>query len=209
MKLENPYPDLLPEMDYRYLVDHFGNHHHPRREIGKLLRQGRIIRVKKGLYVVAATAASSRPYSKEIMANLIYGPSYISLEYALSWYGWIPERVEQVASMTPKRNKHFHTPIGDFVYHYLAREKYTIGISQVTVRDTHTALMATPEKALSDLLARQALLTSLKELESHLFENLRISEECLLTCRKTHLHDIAQVYRHPNINRLYQWVQSR
>ena len=54
------------------------------------------------------------PISTEILANLIYGPSSISLDYALYYYGLIPEHVRVVTSITPQRNKIFNTPIGQF-----------------------------------------------------------------------------------------------
>jgi len=71
----------------------------PRDKISDLLKKGTIIRVKKGLYVFGEDNRK-KPYSKEILANLIYGPSYISLDYALQYHGLIPERVEAVTSVT-------------------------------------------------------------------------------------------------------------
>ena len=49
---------------------------------------------------------------------MIYGPSYVSKEYALAHHGLIPEGVTLVTSITPKRFKHFKTPVGEFVYDY-------------------------------------------------------------------------------------------
>ncbi|MBS2004793.1 MAG: hypothetical protein JST44_25000 [Cyanobacteria bacterium SZAS LIN-5] len=90
------------------------------------------------------------PVCKETLANLIYGPSCISLEYALSLTGFIPERVEVVTSVTPKKNKTFDTPIGRFTYRYLSAAKYPHGIEQIWVDSAHPVLIATPEKALCD-----------------------------------------------------------
>jgi hypothetical protein len=63
-----------------------------------LLRRKDIIRVKKGLYIFGETYAR-RPFSREVLANVIYGPSYVSLDYALHYHGLIPERVEAVISI--------------------------------------------------------------------------------------------------------------
>ncbi|MGD0626568.1 MAG: hypothetical protein ABSB32_17880 [Thermodesulfobacteriota bacterium] len=63
-----------------------------------MLRRKDIIRVKKGLYIFGETYAR-RPFSREVLANVIYGPSYVSLDYALHYHGLIPERVEAVISI--------------------------------------------------------------------------------------------------------------
>jgi predicted transcriptional regulator of viral defense system len=79
------------------------------------MRKGVVVRVKKGLYIFG-DEYRIRPFSRESLANLIYGPSIISLESALSFHGLIPERVATVTSVTPKRSKRFTTPVGCFVY---------------------------------------------------------------------------------------------
>jgi len=99
----------IEEIDYNFLKSALAGYNHPRVKINDLLKQGKIIRVKKGLYVFGSELAQ-QPFLKETLANLIYGPSYISLEYALAFYGLIPERVEEVTSVTNKRNKSFNTP---------------------------------------------------------------------------------------------------
>jgi predicted transcriptional regulator of viral defense system len=74
------------ETDYVALKNALSQYSNIRAKITSLLKSGELIRVKKGLYVFGPTEAKE-PYSKEILANLIYGPSYISLDYALSLYG--------------------------------------------------------------------------------------------------------------------------
>ncbi len=199
---------FISEMDYQYLTSLFSGYSNPRVQIGKLLREGKIIRIKKGLYI--AGHESSDSFSSEILANLIYGPSYISLEYALSWHGLIPERVKTVASMTPKRKKHFVTPIGEFDYHYLSVEKYSVGMMQVPVGEgQRVALMATPEKALADKLAREEKLKTKKDLASYLFEDLRIDFTALAKFRLTHFHEVCRCYRHWNTTMAYAWLKEQ
>ena len=101
--------------DYQKLKVAIVGQANERRFIGQLIRKGHIVRVKKGLYVWGELLDFSG-YSKKILANLVYGPSYISLETALSFYGLIPERVETVTSVTLKKNNLFKTPIGSFEY---------------------------------------------------------------------------------------------
>lgn len=80
------------EIDYQFLLSTLSEYARPRDKISEWLKSGDLIRVKKGLYVFGEHIALT-PYSHEILANLIYGPSAISLSYALAFYGLIPERV--------------------------------------------------------------------------------------------------------------------
>ena len=113
------------EIDYLFLQDKLKTYAYPRDKITSLLKSGALIGVKKGIYIFGENLAL-RAYCKETLANLIYGPSAISLEYALSFYGMIPERVETITSITNKRDKTFNTPVGNFTYKYINPIKYPI-----------------------------------------------------------------------------------
>ena len=116
-------PDLLPthlrglipreEFDYQTLNQGLRGYASPRDKITDLLRKGVVVRVKKGLYVFGP-AFRRRAFSREVLANLLYGPSYISLEYALQHHGLIPEAVETLTSVTTGRSRQFRTPLGAF-----------------------------------------------------------------------------------------------
>src|SRR5512136_3222497 len=92
------------EFDYQTLLDSLKQYERPRDKITSLLRRGAIIRVKKGIYVFGPKHAR-RPFSREILANMIYGPSCISLDFALQYHGLIPERVESLTSVTTGRGR--------------------------------------------------------------------------------------------------------
>ena len=94
-------------------------------------------------------ALRKQPLSSEYLANLIYGPSYVSLEYVLAYHGLIPERVETVTSVTTRRSRDFSTPIGDFSFRMLTKGRYECGADLVEA-DGVSFLIATPEKAISD-----------------------------------------------------------
>jgi len=83
------------EVDTAMLRQALSRYLSPDDKIGGMVRRGELIRVRKRLYVVALGYRQS-PLSLEILANTLYGPSYLSLEYALSWYGMIPERVSEL-----------------------------------------------------------------------------------------------------------------
>ncbi len=192
------------EIDYVFLKSALSQYAYPRDKITALLRNGDLIRVKKGLYVFGPDLAQG-PYSKETLANLIYGPSAISLEYALAFYGLIPERVDVITSITSKRNKAFDTPIGRFSYRYIHPHKYPVGINQIDLDPTHSILIASPEKALADqlVLTRPTLrIGRQQELAQHLFDNLRIPQDALLSLDIMLFKEIALAYQHPLIDLL-------
>src|SRR5258708_26257092 len=74
------------EIDYLFLMHALAEYRSPRNKIQAFLRSKELIRIKKGLYIFGEKARQEA-FSKEILANLIYGPSAISLEYALAYYG--------------------------------------------------------------------------------------------------------------------------
>lgn len=180
------------EYDYQTLLDALGEYDRPRDKITRLLRQGAIIRVKKGLYVFGENYRR-KSISREILANLIYGPSYISLEYALQYHGLIPERVEEVTSITTGRSRRFDTPVGVFSYRQVPMHVFRQGMDRVALPDDRAFLIATPSKALADkLLAEHGRgLSTQRDLQSYLVENLRISAELLVALDTDLIESVA------------------
>ena len=192
-------------VDFNQLGAVLHNYAHPRGKINSWLKTRELIRVKKGLYVFGRVA-SRNSYSLELLANLIYGPSAISQSYALSYYGLIPEAVHTVTSITSKRNKSFNTPVGDFTYAYLPLAKYVIGIQLQKLSNDTSFLIATPEKALCDMVllsAKNLHIASENDVEAFLFDDLRIDENLFKTLSMQDLKQIADCYRN---RRLIQFV---
>ena len=94
---------IIP-VDYATIVTALGNYKSPKDKLAAMEKNGDLIRLKKGLFVVAPKI-HNQYISKELVANHLYGPSYISFESSLSFYGLIPERVHSIRSMTLKRGK--------------------------------------------------------------------------------------------------------
>lgn len=84
--------------DYQTLLTVSPDYTHPRDKIKEMLHRRAIVRIKKGLYLFGEPFRRV-PYCRELLANLMYGSSYISLEYALHHYGLVPEWVETVTSV--------------------------------------------------------------------------------------------------------------
>ncbi|MDR2840295.1 MAG: hypothetical protein LBV75_03365 [Paludibacter sp.] len=138
-------------------------------------KRDEIVRLKKGLYVVS-DKISRKKISRELIANHLYGTSYVSLETALSHYRLIPEKVFAIRSITTKRAKQFETALGCFEYISMPANYFSIGIRQQIVDNEYAYLIATPEKALCDLiLATPNLrLQSVHVVQTYLEDNLRI-----------------------------------
>ena len=181
------------EFDYNFIIHALRKYKNPRIKINDLLKKGEIIRVKKGLYVFGPEL-SQKPYSKEVLANLIYGPSYISLIYALSYYGLIPERVETVTSITNKKNKNFDTPIGKFSYRYINPSLFSYGITLTKIDQIRTVLMATKEKALCDYLYYSNKFNDNNHLKKYILDDLRIEKKALKKFNLTKVKKLASLY---------------
>ncbi|MCK4508646.1 MAG: hypothetical protein KAU27_08900, partial [Desulfuromonadales bacterium] len=168
------------EFDYQALLGALQNYAHPRDKISDLLAKDIIIRVKKGLYIFG-DSYRTKPYSKEILANLIYGPSCVSLEYALHNHGLIPECSVALTSVTTKRPKKFQTPVGLFLYKNVPEAGFHIGLQRVEMENGRAFLMAGPEKALADKFRsdRGLSIRSQKECLDYLVNSLRIEESDL------------------------------
>jgi hypothetical protein len=195
--MNEPIRKMIPyeEFDYQTLLGALKGYARPRDRITTLLRKGVIIRVKKGLYVFGEHERR-RPYSREILANLIYGPSYISLEYALWHYGLIPERVEAVTSVTVGRSRKFSTPLGLFAYRMIPMAAFRAGMDQMEMEDGRSYLIAVPEKALADKLrADRVSIRSQRELQSWLFDDLRMDPAAIRDMQPARLEAYAGRYR--------------
>ncbi len=164
------------EFDYPALMAALSAYANPHQKITSLLRKGTIVRVKKGLYIFGEDHRR-RPYSRELLANLIYGPSFVSLDYALAYHGLIPERVEQLTSVTTGRPAQFNTPVGLFVYRPTPATSFHLGMNLVEQGDV-SFLMASAERALADTVRenRAVRVASLAHAENLLFHDLRVDE---------------------------------
>ena len=184
------------EFDYQMLTTSLKEYSRPRDKITDLMRKHQIIRVKKGLYIFGSDYRK-RPYSREILANLIYGPSYISLDYALSYYGMIPERVEALTSVTTGRSRIFNTPVGQFTYRMIPLPAFQTGMTRIELNDGGAFLIATPEKALVDkiFVDRGSDIRTIKGLQAYLFDNLRIDRDIFSKLNISHISESSEHYR--------------
>lgn len=114
----------------------------------RAMARGDIIQICRGLYCLNNDFQRTKPNPLSI-AQLIYGPSYISLESALRWHNWIPESVYQFTSVSCKRAREFDTPLGHFSYACVPQHILFAGVDRKVV-DESIFLIASPLKALAD-----------------------------------------------------------
>lgn len=146
-------------------------------KIRLLVRDKQIFRLKKGLYV-CNPEVTGKILSTELIANHLCAPSYVSMSSALRYYGMIPEAVYTMQSMTLKHARSFDTPLGRFEYRYISKEAFSVGLTSIQ-KEGFAFVMATPEKALCDLIANSAKvnLRYVKDVEIYLEEDIRMEME--------------------------------
>lgn len=151
----------------------------------------------KGLYETEKTTPGY------LLAGSIYGPSYLSFDFALSRYGLIPEVVYVFTSDTfeKKKTKKYSTPFGVYIYRDIPSEVYPLGIKLIR-EGSYAYQIATPEKALCDKLYSVSPVRNKKELQSLLFEDLRIDEMGFKGLDRKELLELCELYHCTNLKML-------
>jgi hypothetical protein len=189
--------DAIPGdvLDYQQLTSLLRGYSKPRDRITALLAGGELVRLRKGLYVLGERYRR-QPLVREQLANLVYGPSYVSLEYALSRHGLIPERVDEVTSLTTGEHRRFVTPLGVFSYRATTVRRYAPGV-EWHGDGVARYLMASPEKALADKVASDRRLgrPTSAGMRAYLLEDLRIDADRATSLDVPRLQAIAHAYR--------------
>ncbi len=198
-----------PYIDAQSLLNLLWEYEKPREWIRRAVKKGELIRLKNGFYLIGdkIQQGSTKIIPYEQVANMLYGPSYVSLEWALSFYGMIPERVHTVTSMTLGKDKAFHTPVGDFVYYRLPAASYSIGVTRKETPDfVGGFLLASPEKALADLVFKTCKGLDKEQLRQELLESKRIDPACFQQLNKLLLLEIAKLYHTKRVSYLSDLV---
>jgi len=164
-------------LTHQLLTSWLKDYKRPNDKINALKSQGVLEPIKKGLYIAGPKIQSGKPESS-LMANHILGPSYVSMDTALSYYGLIPERVYETASMTTKTSREFNTPMGLFTYTHLPLPYYSFGLNMIKLSPEQYAIIASPEKALCDKIVSTPglILRSIRNAFSYLIDNIRMGE---------------------------------
>lgn len=152
----------------------------PYDKIMEMVNQGILVQLRRGLYMVSPSVSTRTP-EPFLIANHLYGPSYISLDSALFHWGLIPERVFEISSVTPRMSKKIMVQNVLYSYTHLPIAYSPLGIQSISLTKTQTVLIAGPEKALCDKVITTAgiNLRSRHHTLAFLVEDLRIEEDQL------------------------------
>ncbi|MFZ4099713.1 MAG: type IV toxin-antitoxin system AbiEi family antitoxin domain-containing protein [Chlamydiia bacterium] len=138
----------------------------------RAIQEGYLVPIRRDLHLIQNLG---KPLIDTFeIAPIVYGPSYVSFESALSYHGWIPEAVVTTTSASVKRSKDFDTPIGVFSYEHIPIESFSLAVEQHS-RERCTLFIASPAKALADMIyTRKRTWASLDDV----CQDLRIDPEC-------------------------------
>ena len=166
--------ETIVPVTYDVLKEKYRAYNSPKDKIARLVSAGELTRLKKGLFL-PCSLGNAAAASRELIANTLRGPSYVSLQTALAFYGMIPEYVYSTRSITTKRSKVYQTQLGRFDYSTAKPEYFSIGIKSLTI-DGVSFLIASPEKAVCDMIAMTPKLRiqSAKAMREYLEEDMRI-----------------------------------
>ncbi len=147
-----------------------------------------LVRLKRGVYLI-----DHLPIDKFEIAQHLYGPSYISLESALSYHGWIPEAVYTTTSVSTKKSPTITTSIGIFSYEHTPAEQFFMCVDKIG-----EFLIAQPWKGLADYVyVYRKKWKSMKEM----MDDLRIERSSIASSDRRVLEEIAQYYDSPRVRR--------
>ena len=169
-------------ISHNVIMEALATYSRPNDKISEMIKSGELVSLRRGLYVPGPELDLPIPESF-VIANHLRGPSYVSLESALSYWDLIPERVYETSSVTTKTTKTYQTSLGRYSFQHLSTPYYSFGIRSVRLTEQQTALIASPEKAVCDkiVLTAGVILRSISQTMDFLIEDLRIDEEQLQT----------------------------
>ncbi len=142
-----PY-DLFTDTDVALMIS--GSRNSRYGLVKRAIKSGEIIRLKRGVYCLSRKN-QRRSLSAYAISQLLYGPSYVSIESALSYHGWVPEGVFMTMCVSIMRSVTYKTPVGDFSYHHVPQKCLYQDVEYVAA-DEGGYFMAKPLKALCDYI---------------------------------------------------------
>lgn len=190
--------------DLQSLKIRYKNYANINQKISLECKNGNLTRIKRGLY------SDDLIGDIEVIANLCYAPSYISFEYALSYYGLIPEYVSALTSAIygKKNNKVYKLDDAIFEYNSIPNKVFSKGILLKENQKGLNYKIASKEKALCDMLYLKYPVRSIKDLKYLLFEDLRIDEEELFSLDKDFINEIAPLYHSNTLNTFLKFINK-
>ncbi|MCX6559702.1 MAG: hypothetical protein NTZ26_04240 [Candidatus Aminicenantes bacterium] len=162
--------------------------------VHRAVSAGEVIRLKPGLFLLAPELRKTHPHPF-VVAAILHSPSHVSLESALSHHGLIPEAVYQVGSVTSLRSRTFHTPVGVFSFVRVPADDPRAGVQALKVDGRSWAFVATPLRAIADLIYTRREVSWVKDGLAFLTESMRIDRDDLENIPFESLDEICESLR--------------
>lgn len=190
--------------DIQSLKNKFKEYSNINQKISLEAKNNQIIRIKRGLYT------DSLEKDAPVISNVCYSPSYISFEYALSYYGLIPEHVSTFTAATygKKNNKRYELSSVCFEYMSIPKDVFSLGITFLENEDGIRFKIANKEKALCDQLYSKYPVRSIKDLKIMLYEDLRIDAEEIMKLDFEFIKSIAKMYHSNTLNTFVKYIEE-
>lgn len=188
--------------DYQSLKLKYSKYSNIGQKISSEVKKGNLVRIKKGLYT------DNLQVDAPVLSNVCYEPSYISFEYALSYYGLIPEHVNMLTSacFMKKNNKKYSVDNMTFEYRSIPNDVFPYGILFIKNQDGIRYKIASKEKALCDTLYSKYPVRTIDELKKLLFEDLRIDINEFINLDFTFINNIAPLYHSNTLITLKKYI---
>ena len=173
--------------------------------IKRAIANEEIINIRRGLYCLSPELQRN-PISVYSLAQRVYGPSYISMESALSYHGLIPEAVYAITCASFNNGKDFNTPLGLFSYKRIPQDIFHLGVERIKDDNENIFFMASPVKALAEYMYVHML--NWKNLAEPMM-SLRLDEEIFFNIELTEIKAIMENYHSGRIKRfLKAWMSE-
>ena len=185
------------------LKQQYKDYSNPLDKIKRDTDKGILIRLNRGLY------ETNKNVDPHLLASAILSPSYLSFDWALSYYGLIPERVFAItsASLGIRKNKTFVNDFARYEYSDIPLSAFSEGIGYLE-NGEYIVKIASKEKAICDSLYKWRVVNNLKDLKQLLFEDKRIDEEEFKTCDFKLMLCLSKLYKKTNLNLLATLIRK-
>ena len=172
-------------------------------KISRDAKSGKLIKLKNGLY-------ENNPNTKGyLLAGSIYGPSYLSFDFALAYHGLTPQKniIYTSATCNQKKKKLYENNFGTYSYRDVPENVFSLGINKVK-EEEYEFQIATPEKALCDKLYTLNPIKNMKELTNVLLDDLEIDMDELISFNIEDVKKIADLYHSTNVELFYRYMKK-
>ena len=165
--------------------------------------RGVIFRLTRGLY---ETDINTNPC---FLASSILSPSYLSFDWALSYYGLIPEKVVAItsASFNVRKNKTYINQFGRFEYSDISSSAFSEGLTYLESGE-YIVKIATKEKAICDSLSKWRVVENINDLKELMFVDKRIDEDEFASCDFMLMSRLAALYNKTNLDLLIKLIRK-